>query len=391
MQNSERRSGKYAVLEVRVPGDMPRRAGVLLVDHLDRIHFKLSERLFSADLDVIEFWSTMADQIVEFEQSMGGHGALTFIEERASNFLSLERIEDCGFRDPEVEVDRLFRTLVLDPEDKRGDRYTELGIERFRKDQIRSVLQNLPTSPGIAMRAINALKKRDGDLSEVESIVVRDPAIAAQLIRLANIGKYWKGGTVRSIRQALIQIGIDGALTFIFALAMRPLFSSPSLRRLWNDAIASSHLLVQLGALCVDQDPEELTLLGLIFNVGQIVFAGLPEYEIRSQKLQVLGFCATEIEQILCGQTHADVGAELFADWGFAPDMVQAIRFHHNPSYASESKSSALLFMVESWMGSSPVCSLDEYLYSSRLLGISANDLSSLNTNVSTEMKFLRF
>jgi HD-like signal output (HDOD) protein len=53
-------------------------------------------------------------------------------------------------------------------------------------------------------------------------------------------------------------------------------------------------------------------------------------------------------EQLLFGEGHDEIGARILESWGFAEDLVEAVRAHHGPA-DSDSPAAAGLYLAEFW------------------------------------------
>jgi HD-like signal output (HDOD) protein len=390
---SKRDAGKYVVLRVRVPGDEPRRAGILVIDDRERVFLRLSETIFSADPDILEVWCGMADELLALADDLGGSHLIGLLQDTASNFLTMEEPVQCEFEDAEAFVNELYQSLVLHPRiGTAGDRYVELGIQRYTQAEVAIAVERLPASPANALKVIKTLNHDDVDFIEIESFLSADPTLASQLVRIANLAYYSRGEGIRTIRQALFQIGTKAAIGFLSALALRPLFSTPKLRASWNEAVICSSQLTELGQLSgIGRNEYELRFLGLIHNIGRIALSQLPNYDRQQESLRDLGFDQLEAETLLCGADHATIGAEVLNGWNFPADIVEATRFHHKPS-ATSSPEASLLCIVDHWTAiSGGSCDLEEQAFALSRLSLTANDLSKLSTRQLPEVDALIF
>ena len=76
----------------------------------------------------------------------------------------------------------------------------------------------------------------------------------------------------------------------------------------------------------------------MVHNLGSlIIYQGNPK---KAKKIltrcQSEGLVLSKVEDEVIGFNHAQIGAFLFEKWGLAPSLVEAVRFHHEPSKARE-------------------------------------------------------
>jgi HD-like signal output (HDOD) protein len=94
-------------------------------------------------------------------------------------------------------------------------------------------------------------------------------------------------------------------------------------------------------------NPEEALLAGLVHDVGRLALSLLPEeFQSRSARLLAKGCTLSQVETALCGATHGELGARALERWNFPRDLVEAVRFHHQPERSS-SLLAAVLYVTE--------------------------------------------
>jgi GGDEF domain-containing protein len=64
-----------------------------------------------------------------------------------------------------------------------------MGKERSLEGFIGGI-ENLPTLPGIAIRILKAVQKKEPDINEISDIISTDPPLSAKVLRLANSSFY---------------------------------------------------------------------------------------------------------------------------------------------------------------------------------------------------------
>ena len=375
-QIEELDTGIFGVLSVRTPGFAARPAGIVLVDQHDRIYVRLLDTLFSADPDDLLVWETISEDLQAVAADLGGRGTLDWLRDTASNFIEIKDIGTCSIKNAEEQLQELFHEYVIDPRRGTGGvQNAELQANRFTLEDLSRARGSVHNSCAGALQAMRLLKSGGDDLAALEKIIEQDPHLATHVIRLANLAAHSRGGEIRSVRQALIQTGTLVVLGYMVAVSLRPLHSTPALRGIWNTSLATQAYTQSIGALAKCGDISELSLIGLTANIGQLVLFAMRGFEAEKESLKVLGYPPLLAERMLCGKTHAEVGADLLSDWGFPGDMAEAVRFHHSPSQ-TKSKWAALLLLAESSVASNDlVVDIDEHETALDRLGLTSTQV----------------
>lgn len=231
-------------------------------------------------------------------------------------------------------------------------------VEHFRQLRCRSLPQQIRRGEGLPVQAFAAREvfrslgqEREYEVRELASAAVRDPVLAASLIRVANSSLYSPASKLSAVTQAISYIGTAEARKVMLAAILRPLFASAGLTRLWSHSVSAA----QFGSALVRQTSlvgaEEGLVLGLVHDFGALAIQFAPrETRDLSARLVERGCPATYVERLLFGCDHGEIGADILAEWDFPAHLIEAVRFHHQPE-RSDGALAALTYLVEFWLG----------------------------------------
>lgn len=139
-------------------------------------------------------------------------------------------------------------------------------------DRLRTV-GVLPALPGAAARAARlALMERERT-SELAEVVVEDPALAYELLRIVNSAEIASNGPILTVRRAIAMIGLEGVRRAALALRAWPGPMSPGaadqLARLIERCKRAGRIACLLRPAGYDE--EVVYLLTLLQNLGRLV------------------------------------------------------------------------------------------------------------------------
>lgn len=194
----------------------------------------------------------------------------------------------------------------------------------------------IPPCPELLARLQAAVAPAEPDLNEVARIAASDVAMSATLLRTANSPLYKdpQGLPCVTVGQALNRIGLEETATVMTGFLLRHAIpvNSPHLLRFWERstkrALAMSFIARQLPGL----SPDLAHTYGLFCHVGMPVLlqsvrgygATMAEAAARIDR----PYIATENANHRTD--HAVVGALLIRAWNMAPELMSAIRLHHD-------------------------------------------------------------
>ncbi|MGI0117790.1 EAL and HDOD domain-containing protein [Zooshikella sp. RANM57] len=120
----------------------------------------------------------------------------------------------------------------------------------------------LESNKAIVMQLLAKLQNPDVEVSELESIIDKDPTIAIKILRLVNSAYYRRTRTVESIKQAITMLGITQIRNLVIMLKLSTLVDKP------NELIV---LALQRALMCQlmsrhikGSDPSQYFLVGLL-------------------------------------------------------------------------------------------------------------------------------
>ena len=70
-------------------------------------------------------------------------------------------------------------------------------------------IENLPTLPGIAIRILEAVQKKEPDIDEISDIISTDPPLSAKVLKLANSSFYNLPTQITSVLHSIKMLGLN--------------------------------------------------------------------------------------------------------------------------------------------------------------------------------------
>lgn len=211
-----------------------------------------------------------------------------------------------------------------------------------------SLLKKLPAFPACAgeviRRAATGLSSED-----VVRLAGTDQILAGSLIQAANSAAYTWSGTVGNLPQAVMYLGEVRAARVLVSAAMKPILGVVGHQKLFDHSLEVAHVAVQLASEKNVINPADAHILGLLHDVGELLFKiAPPEHGRRLTELVAAGVEKPVAEEMAYGLTHAQAGASVLRHWRMPEEYATAVEFHHSPEKGG-SAGSALLYLAEQW------------------------------------------
>lgn len=199
---------------------------------------------------------------------------------------------------------------------------------------------DFPSPSRVATEVIGLARDPDIEISKVATAIGKDPAMAAKLLRIANSAFYAQRRPSQNIRQSLVIIGLNAALTLAlsFSLVSTLRACKPNgidYRRYWRRTLlAATASRAFAERVCKGRD-EDAFLTGLLQDVAVLAFdrTSADFYEQLPQGSNHADQIKYEQER-LDGKDHAHYGGMLLRTWNLPEPLCYAIEHSHTPASA---------------------------------------------------------
>jgi putative nucleotidyltransferase with HDIG domain len=204
--------------------------------------------------------------------------------------------------------------------------------------EILAKVKSFPTMPGAGAKMLTLLEEPDTAVSEIEEILRYDPGLTANVLRLANSAYFGLPSKIGSLKQAVILLGLKRLTQLVVASCVSavmdkvvPGYDLPP-GDLWRHSVAVS---IAAEALVKDKKrvgTEDVFTPALLHDVGKLVLGAFVKEELEAiQSIAAKGVPFVVAENMILGTDHAEIGASILAHWDLPPDVINAVRWHHDP------------------------------------------------------------
>ena len=214
-------------------------------------------------------------------------------------------------------------------------------MEKVELHKLQQVIDTItiPQQPNIILQLANEQLKTEPDFKRIERIVIEDVGIASYVLKVINSPFFNVRGTVDSIQQALVMLGLKQIKNLVTEKLLGEVLkttSTPLTREIWDhsrkSALACSLLIGEINTPFKPKKEQAYTL-GLFHRCGiLLLMRKFPSYmDIYSQALQA-EITLHELELREFGIDHRMVGYAMALAWRLNPDIALAILNRHEAS-----------------------------------------------------------
>lgn len=180
---------------------------------------------------------------------------------------------------------------------------------------------SLPTLPDLALRMRQLADDPDVDAQRLAAEIRKDPAIAVQVVRMANTAAFRGAASVNQLQAAIARIGLDATRNLVCGLVLKQTFASQSpvlqsrLWTAWSRSVEVAAVARLLSWRYMVLEPEVALLAGLVHRIGALPVIRL--IESSPQLLQSPQAIDDVIEKL-----RRRAGQLLLSTWSFPLALI---------------------------------------------------------------------
>jgi HD-like signal output (HDOD) protein len=191
----------------------------------------------------------------------------------------------------------------------------------------------------VAAKVMALLNDPDCGMSDLAEIIRYEPALTANVLKLANSAYFGLPGKISDAKQAIVYLGMTQVVDLVLLVTCSNRFSGShhgyglSKGDLWRSAVAGGVMAGDLAKIKGMKQGSLLFTSGLLRDIGKVVM----DQHVQTAMDQIQDRIATqavtfiEAERLVLGFDHSEVGAMVAQKWQFPPMLQQVIRHHHTP------------------------------------------------------------
>jgi HD-like signal output (HDOD) protein len=187
------------------------------------------------------------------------------------------------------------------------------------------------------MVLLSMTKDPNSQVNTLARKISADPTLTADLLRLVNSAYFMLPRRVVDIVEAVKLIGLKGLRNLLLSYGTQRVLGQTyrQMRELWDHSYQTA-LYAYLLARSLKRSYgllDDVYVTGILHDLGIIVVTYL--HPTLQRKIQ--GFCREKniplkvLEDFSYGLNHADTGGLIAAKWNFPDQLVEGIKYHHEP------------------------------------------------------------
>lgn len=188
----------------------------------------------------------------------------------------------------------------------------------------------LPRLPTVATEILDLSRKPNARIEDIASLLEREPLLAAKVLKLANSALYGGVGSVSTLKQALVRMGLANVRDVVMEAAFQMTViraegfndTLEAIRRHSTAVAWVSRFIARNTAM----EAENAFLIGLLHDVGLsmglLALAEWLKQNKQPQRLRPHHWLAVE-------RMHEEISGQVLTSWKLPPALVLVVQNHH--------------------------------------------------------------
>jgi putative nucleotidyltransferase with HDIG domain len=203
-------------------------------------------------------------------------------------------------------------------------------IDKILAEQ--TALLSLPQTLSEVLRVVRDESASAGQLADV---LLRDPALTAKVLRIANSPFYGVSREISSMNQAVVTLGTRQVTTLALSSSIYNLTgswqSSIDRVRFWRHSLEVAIAARMIAEKTGFHSAEEAFIGGLLHDLGLLPMEkAFPEDVARIDAAVMKGESRTDLEEQAWATNHARVGQFMLEQWHLPSSICSAVGHHHD-------------------------------------------------------------
>jgi putative nucleotidyltransferase with HDIG domain len=214
---------------------------------------------------------------------------------------------------------------------------------------------SLPTLPIAVSRLYSLIQDSEASVADLDKVIKPDPALTANLLRLANSPYYGLARKVNSSREAIGMLGMKRVVEAVTSVSFSRLIPSQlpgynlDAQAFWIHSVAVAIICERLALELNLKIPELTFTAGLLHDMGKLAIGSFIAEQTDEFRHLLSNAKQSFIiaEQQVLGTDHAEIGAGIAENWNLPETIGKVSRWHHSPTeLSSDDYDSTLVDLV---------------------------------------------
>lgn len=233
--------------------------------------------------------------------------------------------------DIDVEGDETVTQLVIPFSSVHKENLHVLSREIVKE------INELPQFPENIVQLQKMIDDPESEITDIAKHITMDISLTADLLKIVNSAQYMLSKKVDNITEAVKLVGLRGLKNLLYSYGTQKILKS-GLKEHWEHANRTAFYSYVLAKNYIRKKDilDDVYIGGILHDIGKIIFFNA--HPTLLDKISAL--CKKRemgrdiFEDLSAGLNHAEIGALIAEKWNFPEELIESIKYHHEPEAA---------------------------------------------------------
>ena len=207
-----------------------------------------------------------------------------------------------------------------------------VSIEQLLKES-----ERIEPVPQVVHQLMELAEDPDVPISEITDLILYEPVVTANLLKLANSAAFGLKRKVDSVHDAVVMMGLKQVIKLVLlGSTTKPMKSAHrgydlEEGRLWKQSVSCALIASAMAEALESSDKNIVFTAALLKDIGVIVLDRYMEPAVAQIRAVMAtdGIALMEAEKRVLGIDHAHLGGRIAGNWNFSAGLTGIIQHHH--------------------------------------------------------------
>jgi HD-like signal output (HDOD) protein len=193
--------------------------------------------------------------------------------------------------------------------------------------------ESLPSLSSVVHEFLELSRREFFTAKDFERVIIKDQALVARLLKIANSGMFGASREIRTIPEAVVLVGLENMKNMVYAVSASGLMRRDMKSYPYPDTGFWMHSIgvgITCRAICEpSRKPplaaEEAFVAGLLHDVAKLILDDFLDPAPGQRAVSL------EEERQICGLDHTELAEHILKSWHIPQPITETVRFHHDP------------------------------------------------------------
>ena len=190
---------------------------------------------------------------------------------------------------------------------------------------------HVPSIPDVLSHILKLAEDPNASIKDLEEVVLREPGLVTQLLKVVNSAFYAMARPVSSVRYAMTMLGFSTVRSVATGLILIDTFNQMDdinqdyVNQIWQSSLISANIMNVFTKTHARESADSLFLSAMVKDVGYILLSQHFQSKFDELIKDDL-YPPASVQKKILGVDHIEISCALLEEWRFSKDVIEIVR-----------------------------------------------------------------